>query len=158
MNEHPPSPPAPGTPGPEPQPPAASLTDQLQALWRELPGLFSDRVELLSLELQRAMQALAQIVVLIVAVAVLGVTAWLVLWAVLIQLLVAAGLPMLASLLLAIAINVVAILVALQRVRRLLPQLKLPATRRHLMISPDPEPPTQESPDERSAAGQPVTR
>jgi len=158
LTEPHPSPPAPGTPGPEPQPPAASLTDQLQALWRELPGLFSDRVELLSLELQRAMQALAQIVVLVVAIAVLGVTAWLVLWAVLIQLLVVAGLPMLVALLVAIAVNGLAIVLALQRVRGLLPRLKLPATRRHLMISPDPEPPTQESPDERSAAGQPVTR
>jgi uncharacterized membrane protein YqjE len=129
-----------------PLPPAPSLTDQLQALWRELPGLVSDRVELFSLELQRAAQALARIVALLVAVAVLGVTVWLVLWAVLIQLLVLAGLPLAAALVLAIAVNGLAIVLALHHVRRLLPQLKLPATRRHLMI--DPQGPTGEGADE----------
>jgi hypothetical protein len=54
----------------------------LQGLLRELTGLVSDRVELLSLELQRAGQVLAQIVALIVGAAILGMTAWLALWGV----------------------------------------------------------------------------
>lgn len=139
-------------PGPDPGPPTESLTDQLHALWRELPGLVSDRVELLSLELHRAAQALAQIVALLVAVAVLGVTVWLVLWGAIIRLLVGAGMPLAAALLLAIALNVLAIMAALLRVRQLLPRLKLPATRRHLMIAPDSHPPSQEAADERQAA------
>ena len=147
----------PGTPGPGSLPAPVPLMEQLHALWRELPGLFSDRVELLSLELQRSVQALAQIVALMVAVAVLGVTAWLLLWAGVIQLLVMAGLPLALALLLAVAVNGLAILLALKRVRGLLPKLALPATRRHLMISPDPTP--EEGPDEPTAAataGQPL--
>ena len=138
-----------GAPGPDPHAPAESLTHQLLALRRELPGLVSDRVELLSLELQRAVQALAQIVALLVAIAVLGVTAWLVLWGAIIRLLVSAGMPLAAALLLAIALNVLAILAALLRVRQLLPRLKLPATRRHLMVAPDPHPSSREAADER---------
>jgi len=139
----------PGAPGPEPRAPAGSLTDQLHALWRELPGLVSDRVELLSLELHRAVQALAQIVALLVAMAVLGVTVWLVLWAAVVRLLVGAGMPLALALLVAVAVNGLAIVAALLRVRQLLPRLKLPATRRHLMITPDlpPDPPLQEAPD-----------
>ena len=40
---------------PDPSAPA-SVHQQLRALWRELPGLLSDRVDLPSLELQRAVQ------------------------------------------------------------------------------------------------------
>lgn len=154
--------PPPGSSGPAQRAAPPSLRRQLQALWRELPGLLSDRVELLSLELQRAGQSLAEIVVLLVGVAVLGVTAWLVLWAALIALLVSLGLHLLWALLLAIAINGLGVVLALQRVRRLLPRLKLPATRRHLMVSPDPTPhPTKDHADDSpaaSAAGQPVPR
>jgi len=132
--------PEPGLPGPEPQAASAPVTEQLRALWRELPGLVSDRVELLSLELHRALQALAQIVALLVAMAVLGVTAWLAMWAAIVKLLVTAGMPWAVALLVAIAVNVLAIVAALLRVRSLLPMLKLPATRRHLTVAPDPQP------------------
>jgi len=97
--------------------------------------------------------------------AILGVTAWLALWAALVGLLVRAGLPLAGALLVVIAVNGLVIVLAAQRVRRLLPRLKLPATRRHLMVSPDPTPhpaPSPEDrPDDRSAAtvaGEPVAR
>lgn len=154
--------PPPGTPGPAAAEASASLLQQFQGLARELPGLISDRVELLSLEMQRAAQSLAQVVALIVAVAILGVTVWLALWAALISVLVHAGLPLLGALLLAIVINGIVIAVLLARVRKLLPRLSLPATRRHLMVSPDPTPSTPEPrPDERPVApvaGQPVAQ
>ena len=153
--------PPPGTPADGANPPPASLLQQLKALAGELPRLVSDRVELLSLELQRAAQSLLQVVMLIVAVAILGVTVWLALWAAVTVLLMQAGLPLLAALLLTMAVNGVVIVVALARVRRLLPRLALPATRRHLMVSPDPRPSPENRPDERSAApvaGQPVAR
>lgn len=158
-----PAPPAPpGTPGPGgagASTHADSLFQQLTSLARELPGLVSDRVELLSLELQRATQSLMQIVVLTVAIAILGVTVWFALWGALIGLLMHGGLPLLAALLLTIAINALVIAVAVARVRKLLPRLQLPATRRHLMVSPNPSP---EAPlDERSAvpaASHPVPR
>ena len=129
-----------------------SLLQQLKGLARELPGLVSDRVELLSLELQRATQALMQIVVLTVAIGILGVTVWFALWAALISLLVQAGLPLLAALLLTTGINALAIALAVARVRRLLPRLTLPATQRHLMVSPDPGLPPEGPADERSIA------
>lgn len=136
-----------------------SLFQQFKGLASELPGLISDRVELFSLELQRATQSLVQIVVLTVAIAILGVTVWFALWGALISLLVHGGLPLLAALLLTIGINGLVIAVAVARVRKLLPRLALPATRRHLMVSPNPSPEAQF--DERSAvpaASQPVPR
>jgi uncharacterized membrane protein YqjE len=152
-----PTPDTPAAPGSA----APSLSQQLHGLWHDVQGLVSDRVELLSLELQRAVQALIQIVALLVAVAILGVTAWLVLWGALIRLLVSAGIPLAAALLLAIAFNVVVMALAVMRVRRLLPQLRLPATRRHLMLSPDPrpQPPTGTAPtDEPPAVPDPAAR
>lgn len=151
----------PGDAGDTPTP--ASLQRQLRALWRDVQGLVSDRVELLSLELQRAVQALVEIVALLVATAILGVTAWLVLWGALIRLLVMAGLPLAVALLLAIAVNLGVMAWAVARVRRLLPRLSLPATRRHLMLSPDPRPqpaesPPEDHPDEHPVAAQPAGR
>ena len=49
----------------------------LQDLVVELPGLVSDRLELLALELHRAGQGMVQIMALVLATAVLGTTAWL---------------------------------------------------------------------------------
>lgn len=132
-------------------PPQPSFQQQLKDLWRDLPGLVSDRVELLSLELQRAARALVEIVAWLVALAVLGVTVWLALWAAIVGALVSAGLALPVALLAAIAVNVAVMALALQRVRRLLPRLSLAATRRHLtaadsrdlMPSPPPDAGTQ---------------
>ncbi len=154
----------PGDAGDTPTPASpGSWQRQLRAHWRDVQGLVSDRVELLSLELQRAVQALVEIVALLVAVAILGVTAWLVLWGAIIRLLVSAGLPLAVALLLAIAVNLGVMVWAVLRVRRLLPRLSLPATRRHLMLSPDPRPrpdatPPEEPADERPVAAQPAAR
>ena len=141
-----------------------SLLQTFVSLWRELPGLLSDRVELLSLELQRAGAALMQIVVLLVVAAILGVTAWLVLWGGIVALLLHAGLPLPGALLILLLFNAGAAWLVVRRVRALLPRLALPATRRHLMLSPAPEPrsnPTDardERPDDPAAAGQPAAR
>lgn len=113
-----------------------SLLDQLLGMYRELPGLISDRVELLSLELHRAGSALLQIAALIVVAAILGVTAWLVLWAGIVAAMVAAGYPLVLALGVALVANIGASVWALFRVRRLLPLLGLPATRRHLTLDP----------------------
>ena len=121
-----------------------TLLDQLGGIVRELPGLISDRVELLSLELQRAGKALLQIVALLVVAAILGVTAWLVLWAGIVAALVAAGAPLVLALAVALVSNVGASAFALWRMRRLLPLLGLPATRRHLTLDP-PSPAADES-------------
>ena len=106
--------------------------EALQSIWRELPGLVSDRIDLLSLELRRAGQALVQIVALLVAAAILGVTAWLALWAGIAVGLVELGLHWSLSLLLVLVLNAGVAALAVGRMRRLLPLLQLPVTRRHL--------------------------
>ena len=131
------------SPPPAPPPPQESLLEAVKGIWHELPGLLSDRVELFSLELHRAGLALMQIAALVVAAAILGVTAWLVLWGAVVALLVMAGLHWLLALALVLAANLLAAWLALARVRRLLPSLKLPATRRHLMVSPSTQPPPE---------------
>lgn len=107
----------------------------LQGLAYELPGLISDRIELLSLEVQRAGQVLAQIIALIVAAAILAVTAWLALWGGVIFAVTSAGLHWATASLLVIAINLGACWWAVARARSLTTRLDLPATRRHLTMS-----------------------
>ena len=106
--------------------------EALRSIWQELPGLVSDRVDLLALEVQRAGRALAQMVAMVVAAAILGVTAWLALWAGIAVGLVELGLHWSLSLLLVLALNAVTAVLAVMRLRSLLPLLRLPATRRHL--------------------------
>lgn len=172
--------PAPGTPGPgDRDAPAATgardeapgahpfkaLLHTAQWIARELPGLVSDRVELLTLEIKRAGIALAQIIALVIATAILGVTAWLVLWGGIVAFLIHVDVPLPWALGIVLVFNLVAIWLAVSRVRKLLPRLNLPATRRHLTLSPSPEPrtpaPEQDRPtDERhdlAAAGQPAS-
>ena len=112
------------------------LLSTLQEVWQELPGLISDRVELLSLELRCAGITLAQVVVLVLAAAILAVTAWLVLWGGIVVALVSVGMHTALALLVAVVINLGAAAWAVMRARRLLPHLSLPATQRHLMVDP----------------------
>lgn len=118
-----------------------TLVQHMQGVWRELPGLVGDRVELLSLELQRAGLALIQIVALVVACGILGVTAWLALWGSVIAGLVILGLHIGIALLLVLGVNGLAAWWAMVRVRRLLVLLSLPATCRHLTTG-EPQRPT----------------
>jgi len=137
---------SPGSPA-APQP---SWLASLQGLVHELPGVISDRVELLSLELQRAGQVLAQIVALIVAAAILAVTAWLALWGGVMVALIEAGLHWAAASLIVLFINLGACGWAVARVRALAPLLKLPATRRHLTLSQPSSASRSPPPDEHT--------
>lgn len=121
-------------PGPSAAPQPSWLAS-LQGLLHELPGLISDRIVLLSLELQRAGQVLAKIVALIVAAAILAVTAWLALWGGVMVALINAGLHWVAASLIVLVINLGACWWAVIRVRTLAPLLHLPATWRHLTLS-----------------------
>ncbi len=133
--------------------PPPAWVETLQSIGRELPGLVSDRVDLLSLELQRAGRALAQIVALLVAAAILGVTAWLALWAGVAVGLVQLGLHWSLSLLLVLALNAAVAGLALTRLRLLLPLLGLPATRRHLTPNRINQPSMPADPAPLRAAG-----
>ncbi len=112
------------------------MFDALTGLVRELPHLVSDRIELLSLELTRAGLALAKMLVLLVAAAILGVTAWFALWSGVVVGLVQAGLHWAWALLIVLLLNLGAAGLALLRLRKLLPVLSLPGTRRHLSFKP----------------------
>ncbi|WP_374672869.1 phage holin family protein [Ideonella sp.] len=123
-----------------------SLTRTLQALLHELPGLVSDRVELFALELGRAASALARLVAWVVAIAILGVTAWLALWSGVVVGLVQAGWHWSLALLAVMVANLAAVAFAVTQVRGLAGRVSLPATRRHLTLArrsdPDSEPPS----------------
>lgn len=132
----------PSSSGAESSAPRETLLQSVQSLLRELPGLVSDRVELLSLELSRAGRALARIVAFLVAAAILAVTAWLALWAVVGGVLVSVlDLHWAWAALVICVVNLAAAALALMQLRRLLPMLGLPATRRHLTLSPSTAPP-----------------
>ena len=113
---------------------AASLLDLVQQLLRELPGLISDRVELLSLELSRAGAALGKIAVLAVAVAIFGITAWAALWTGVVMGLLALDWHWALALGVVVLVNAGAVAWAAMTMRRLAGLLKLPATRRHLTL------------------------
>lgn len=115
-----------------------SMIGMARALVGELPGLVSDRVHLFALELRRSGVALATLVAWAVAAAVLLTTAWLALWIGVGIGAIRAGWDwgwVVAGI---IVLNVVAAMLAVQRARALAPLLTLPATLRHLTLSPSP--------------------
>jgi hypothetical protein len=114
--------------------PHDTLLHAVQGLLRDLPGLVSDRVTLLSLELRRAGLAFAQIVALVVAAAILGVTAWLAMWVAIAGAVVALGVHWGLVALGVLLVNLAAMLVVALRARSLAHLLTLPATLRRLTV------------------------
>jgi len=112
-----------------------SLPKAVGALFADLPGLLSDRVHLLSLELRRASNALGQMVALGLLAAILFATAWITLWVGLAAAFLAVGLAWPWIVLLVLFINLAAGVWALMRVKALAPLLALPATLRRLTDS-----------------------
>jgi uncharacterized membrane protein YqjE len=125
-----------------------SLGALIGGLLSELPGLVSDRVELLSLELQRAGLALLHIAIFGLALTVLGMAGWLILWALLMVGMVTAGLTWAMALGVSLVIHGLLGWWAVNRIRRLIPTLGLPATRRQLMFRA-PTPPEDALEEER---------
>ncbi len=111
-----------------------SLIELARSVLHDLPGLIGDRVELFSLELNRAWLALVKVLALTVAAAILGVTAWLGLWSMVGGLRMAAGWHGAAANALVVLINLGAATWAVLRVRKLMTHLSLPATRQHLSL------------------------
>ena len=112
-----------------------SLPKAVGALFADLPGLLTDRVHLLSLELRRASNALGQMVALGLLAAILFATAWITLWVGLAAAFLAVGLAWPWIVLLVLFINLAAAIWALMRVKALAPLLALPATLRRLTDS-----------------------
>lgn len=140
----------------QPPPKAApSFLHVVLDLLNELPGIVSDRVQLLTLELRRARQALGRLVMLAVAAALLGLTAWFALW---IGLLMAAmqfeyGWAWMLALIL--VLNVGGAWLAVLRIRRLAVFLALPATVRRLTVAPPPRVPRPAPPHPAAARPKP---
>jgi hypothetical protein len=98
----------------------------------ELPGVVSDRVELLALEVRRATQALTRMVALAVIAALLLCTAWLALWTGAAYGAIQAGLPWGWALSIVILANVATAFLALRHALSLSRLVALPATVRRL--------------------------
>ncbi len=111
---------------------AASLPRAIGALFADLPGLLTDRVHLLALELRRASGALGEMVALGLLAAILFATAWIALWAGLAAGFIALGLAWPWAALVVLGVNLAAAVWAVLRVRALAPLLALPATLRRL--------------------------
>ena len=112
-----------------------SLPKAVSALLADLPGLLTDRVHLLSLELRRASNALGQMVALGLLAAILFATAWITLWVGLAAAFLAVGLAWPWIVLLVLFVNLAAAVWAVMRVKALAPLLALPATLRRLTDS-----------------------
>ena len=116
-----------------------SLPKAIGALFADLPGILTDRVRLLSLELQRATNALGQMVALGLLAAILVATAWLAFWVGLAAAFLALGIAWPWIVLLVLFINLSAAAWCVLRVKRLAPLLALPATLRRLSDADDVE-------------------
>jgi uncharacterized membrane protein YqjE len=116
-----------------------SLPKAIGALIADLPGILTDRVRLLSLELQRASAALGQMVALGLLAAILVATAWLAFWVGIAASFLALGIAWPWIVLLVLFINLSAAIWCVMRVKRLAPLLALPATLRRLSDSDDRE-------------------
>jgi len=123
-----------------------SLPKAVGAQFADLPGLLTDRVHLLSLELRRASNALGQMMALGLLAAILFATAWIALWIGLAEAFLAVGLRWPWIVLLVLFVNLSAAIWAVLRVKALAPLLALPATLRRLSGSEALErPPEHES-------------
>lgn len=112
-----------------------SLLHALGLLLDNVPGLVSDRVHLLALELKRAGVALGQMVALFVLAAICALTAWFALWSAVAAGLVAAGLDWGWAAVLVVVVNLLLAWLALRRASSMTPLLKLPATMRSLTFT-----------------------
>ncbi len=124
----------PAAPNPNTNEGTLSLLQALHALLSELPGLVSDRVNLFALELSRATQALAHIVVLALCALVLGTTAWLALCGGLALAALHAGVHWGVVVALVVVVNAALAYGAIRRALALTSLLHLTATLRHLTV------------------------
>ena len=127
-----------------------SVFGAIKALLAELPALFSERVQLLALEMKRAGRALGQIMALLVVAAIFAATAWAALWAGVIVLLLRTELSLGYVLLIVLAINLAGAVVALLGIRKRARWLTLPATFRRLTLPRDSIPLSKTEPAHES--------
>lgn len=120
---------------PESRPPP-SLPQLLGRLFDDLPGMVSDRVHLLTLEMRRATGALVKVLVLSMVAGLLAITAWLALWAGLAAAAIHLGVPWGWVALGSVLLNAALAGLAISRALKAAPLLALPATIRRLTHGP----------------------
>lgn len=116
------------------QPPrgVAALVDTVQGLFQELPGVVSDRVQLLSLEVRQASGAIAMVVVMAVIALIGGATAWLAFWVAVGLAIASFGLHWGWAVGAVFALNLLIVVIALLMAKSRASGIGLPATMRHL--------------------------
>lgn len=122
-------------PSPDTNHGAAALVAALRRIVDEAPGLVSDRVRLLALELERAKDVFVALVGLFVVVVVLGLSAWLFLCVAAIASLHEAGIEWRFGAAIVAAVNLIGVALAVRMALARVPLLTLPATLRHLTLT-----------------------
>lgn len=110
----------------------AGLLDDVQALWLELKGLGHDRLQIAALETQRAGLSLLAMLVAGIMIAVLLNTAWLGLVAAAVLGMLENGIAASSVILLAVACNLLLVLILTAVIRHKSHDLKFPALLRSL--------------------------
>ncbi|MEO8409982.1 MAG: phage holin family protein [Propionivibrio sp.] len=113
-----------------------SIVGLLGDLLRELPGVLSDRVHLLALELKRARQALIGLAAMFAVTAILALTAWFALWVLLVALAMRFDVPWDIACIFVLLINLIGAWLAVRHARKLAGYMALPATMRQLSSAP----------------------
>lgn len=139
-------------PGAAPRQPPASLLDVAQQLVDDLRDALQARAQLLALEAQRAGMALVLMALFGVVAALLLVTAWFCLWALIIAVAVTLGAPLWAVLLVALVFSLGAAWLLVSMVRAEARHLLFPASVRQLGQRKD-APRPMGAPDAAGAAG-----
>ncbi len=115
---------------------SSGVLEDVQSLWYELRGLTHDRFRLAALETQRAGESLVAMIVAGVMLAILLSGAWLGLMVAVVLWLVEHGLAASSGLLLAVAVNVLVVLIPYAVILRKRRYLRFPATLRSLQPLP----------------------
>ena len=118
----------------------SSLSQLFMSLLNDIPGLVSDRVQLLALELRRARQSFVRMALLVLVAAILAATAWAAFWAFAAAVVVALGMPWYGVFALIFVLNCFAAWLAIRSAQALVGDLTLPATLRRLTLAPSPTP------------------
>jgi uncharacterized membrane protein YqjE len=121
-------------PGTARQPPHATKQPRpsVAQVIEEVRAAFAARFHLFELEAQRAAWAAAYMMAFAVGAALLGVTAWLILIGALIVGAVAAGVPWVAAVIVAIALHAIGVVFLVRGIRSMVENLTFAATRRTL--------------------------
>ena len=112
-----------------------SLLEAIGLLIDDLPGLVSDRVHLLALEVRRAGLALGQMLALLVVAAIGALTAWIALWLGVVAGLLALELEWGWAVAIVFFVNAGLTWFAVSRASSMAPLLRLPATMRSMTFA-----------------------